>query len=86
MGLISSRDFVDLLHVKPYPGDVLTTNCKLHGTPAWFCIFGSVLETPKQPAVNSAAFSQERVPRSVCALDSPLLFIPKTKLGGFIKY
>ncbi|NXO03179.1 STAR6 protein, partial [Rhinopomastus cyanomelas] len=26
MGLISSRDFVDLLHVKPYPGDVLTTN------------------------------------------------------------
>ncbi|KAM9214221.1 stAR-related lipid transfer protein 6 [Leptosomus discolor] len=26
MGLISSRDFVDLLHVKPYPGDILTTN------------------------------------------------------------
>lgn len=32
MGLISSRDFVDLLHVKPYPGDILTTNCKLHVT------------------------------------------------------
>ncbi|XP_030324407.1 stAR-related lipid transfer protein 6, partial [Calypte anna] len=26
MGLISSRDFVDLLHVKPYPGGILTTN------------------------------------------------------------
>ncbi|XP_010001071.1 PREDICTED: stAR-related lipid transfer protein 6 [Chaetura pelagica] len=26
MGLVSARDFVDLLHVKPYPGDVLTTN------------------------------------------------------------
>nr|XP_009943492.1 PREDICTED: stAR-related lipid transfer protein 6 [Opisthocomus hoazin] len=26
MGLISSRDFVDLLHVKQYPGGIFTTN------------------------------------------------------------
>nr|XP_014343066.1 PREDICTED: stAR-related lipid transfer protein 6 [Latimeria chalumnae] len=28
MGLISSRDFVDLIHIKRYEGGIITTNCK----------------------------------------------------------
>lgn len=52
MGLISSRDFVDLLHVKPYPGDILTTNCKLHVTPCMFSYFGCIREILRGMAVE----------------------------------
>lgn len=45
MGLISSRDFVDLLHVKAYPGGILTTNCELHGTAACLRILAAFWKT-----------------------------------------